>query len=78
MADKESKQTANVPGKFYVDTECTDCQLCVETAGDIFKANEADGYAYVGKQPQTDDEIELVKEAMENCPVESIGDDGDA
>ncbi len=28
------------------------------------------------KQPGTDDELEQCFEALENCPVEAIGDDG--
>ena len=30
MASKEDKYKDNVAGKFYVDTECIDCNLCVE------------------------------------------------
>ena len=28
MATKEDKYEVNVEGKFYVDTECIDCNLC--------------------------------------------------
>ena len=30
------------------------------------------------KQPENEEELEQCYEAMENCPVEAIGDDGDA
>jgi len=34
------------------------------------------GTSYVYKQPETPDEEGLCKEAMEGCPVEAIGNDG--
>ena len=34
------------------------------------------GYSYVFKQPTSEDEEKLCKEAMEGCPVEAIGDNG--
>ncbi|MEX1100252.1 MAG: ferredoxin, partial [Bacteriovoracaceae bacterium] len=43
-----------------------------------FFAEDEDGNAYVKKQPETEEEIELCAEQMEACPVASIGDDGDA
>jgi len=77
MADKENKVELNVEGKYYVDTECIDCDLCRTTAPDNFQANEEDGYSYVFKQPENDEEDELCRQAMDECPVESIGDDGE-
>jgi|TARA_X000001316_G_C907779_1_gene23979 ferredoxin len=76
MADKEEKWVENIEGKFYVDEQCIDCDLCRETAPDNFKREENGGYSYVFKQPENDNELELCNEAMENCPVEAIGDDG--
>jgi MinD superfamily P-loop ATPase len=35
------------------------------------------GYSYVFKQPTTPEEEALCKEAMEGCPVEAIGNDGE-
>ena len=40
MADKTKKYPDNVPGKFYVDDQCIDCDLCRETAPDHFTRNE--------------------------------------
>ncbi len=77
MAEKENKFPENAPGKFYVDDQCIDCDLCRETAPDFFTRNEDGGYSYVHKQPTTEDEIEQCMEALEGCPVEAIGDDGD-
>ena len=76
MADNTDKLEDNVPGKWYVDSNCIDCDLCRETAPDNFTRNEDSGYSYVYKQPEGDDERALCEEAMEGCPVEAIGDDG--
>lgn len=76
MADVTSKWPENVPGKFYVDEQCIDCDLCRETAPDFFDRCD-DGYSFVKKQPKTDAEVELCVEALEGCPVEAIGDDNE-
>jgi ferredoxin len=39
--------------------------------------NHEDGHAYVIKQPSTPQEEEACREAMEGCPVEAIGNDGE-
>ena len=76
MADVDSKYEDNAPGKFYVDEECIDCDLCRETAPNCFNRNDDGGYSFVTKQPEGEEEEELCREAMEGCPVEAIGDDG--
>ena len=76
MADKSAKQPENVAGKYYVDDQCIDCDVCRETAPQNFIRQEDNGYSYVYKQPENDEEEAQCKEAMESCPVEAIGDDG--
>jgi len=76
MADVDDKLEDNVAGKFYVDSSCIDCDVCRTTAPNNFAANEDEGYSFVSKQPENDDEIAQVDEAIESCPVEAIGDDG--
>jgi len=78
MADYEDKNRKNVSGKFYVDSQCIDCDLCRETAPDNFLRADDMGYSYVFKQPENDVETAQCREALENCPVTAIGDDGDA
>jgi hypothetical protein len=39
--------------------------------------SRAGGYSYVFKQPTTPEEEALCKEAMEGCPVEAIGNNGE-
>jgi ferredoxin len=75
MADKDAKNSDNVDGKYYVDENCIDCDVCRQTAPDCFGHNEDEGFAFVMKQPESEDEEELCKEALESCPVEAIGDD---
>ncbi len=77
MADLENKWPENVGGLFYVDDQCIDCDLCRETAPANFTRQEDEGYSYVYKQPENDEQREQCVEAMEGCPVEAIGDDGE-
>lgn len=77
MADLANKYAENVTGTFYVDDQCIDCDLCRETAPANFTRNDDGGHSYVYKQPLTDEERTLCKEAMEGCPVEAIGSDGE-
>ena len=76
MADKNDVYPANVKGTYYVDHSCIACDHCWSTAPDNFAMDEDEGNAYVVKQPTSADDIELCEEAMEGCPVESIGNDG--
>jgi ferredoxin len=76
MADAANKYPENIAGKYYVDNQCIDCDLCRETAPDNYKRNDDGGYSFVYKQPTTPEEEARCKEAMEGCPVEAIGDNG--
>ncbi len=76
MADNTDKVEDNVDGPWYVDSNCIDCDLCRQTAPDNFERNEDEGYSYVSKQPENDEEAQACQDAMEECPVEAIGDDG--
>ena len=76
MADVANRYPENVGGKYYVDNQCIDCDLCRETAPDNFKRNDDGGYSYVFKQPGSPDEEARCKEAKEGCPVEAIGVNG--
>lgn len=75
MANKEDSVPENVPGKYYVDSECVFCETCIELAPENFETQN-DEYAYVKKQPENESEEEQCQEAMASCPVDAIGDDG--
>lgn len=77
MADKENRFPENVPGAFYIDKECIGCHLCSEITADFFSITEDGDHDFVCRQPETEDEMALCQEAMEACPVEAIGSDGE-
>ncbi|HVV71898.1 MAG TPA: ferredoxin [Chthoniobacteraceae bacterium] len=76
MADRKLKFHSNVPGAYYVDETCIDCDMCRTTAPEFFVRNDAEGHTYVRRQPVTPEEIALAEEARENCPTDTIGNDG--
>lgn len=77
MADFDDKVPENVDGRYYVDTSCIDCNLCRDVAPKNFGHQEEGGYAFVSKQPASEEEEEACAEAKDSCPVEAIGDDGE-
>ena len=77
MADRRDQLPENVAGKFYVDSQCIDCDVCRVTAPANFQRSEEKGYSYVYQQPATPEEQAQCEEAMDCCPVEAIGADGE-
>ena len=75
MADKYEQYADNVPGKWYVDSSCIICSLCAELAPKNFKESDDGGHDIVYKQPENEEEEQACQEALEQCPVESIGND---
>lgn len=76
MANHQQSVPENTPGRFYVDATCIDCDLCRETAPGHFSRQDDEGYSFVLNQPRTPEEEAACVEALEECPVEAIGDDG--
>ncbi len=76
MASYENRVAENVPGRFYVDNQCIYCGLCDETAPTVFRGRSERDYAFVFRQPATEEELRLVMESVENCPSAAIGVDG--
>ena len=85
MADVAEKWEDNVAGKvtingqavsFYVDKECILCSVCSDAAPNNFRMSDEEDHDICYKQPENEEELEQCMEAMENCPVEAIGDDG--
>ena len=70
MADREDKNVENVPGKFYVDSQCIDCDLCRETAPNNFTRADDEGYSYVFKQPENAEE--LARRCERARPVQDV------
>lgn len=78
MADLKSKWHDNVPGKFYTDRSCIYCFLCASLAPNNFDSSEDDDHDVVYKQPSGEEELKQCYDALRNCPVNAIGDDGDS
>ena len=76
MANFAERSPDNVPGRYYVDTTCIDCDQCRVVAPDFFARNDDTGLSYVSRQPLTDNERALAEEALEVCATASIGSDG--
>jgi len=76
MADASKKWPNNAPGRYYVDEQCIDCDACRTEAPKNFKREDGSGFSFVFKQPETPEEEQQCKVAMEACPVEAIGTDG--
>ena len=76
MPELTNRLPENAPGKFYVDDSCIDCDACRGNAPAFFTRADSIGSSVVHRQPETLEEIAAAEEAMENCPSESIGNDG--
>jgi ferredoxin len=73
MATPSQRLPENVPGPFYVTSECIDCDMCRETAPTIFRRHEEIGFSIAFHQPDTETEREQAMEGLKGCPVEAIG-----
>jgi glyoxylase-like metal-dependent hydrolase (beta-lactamase superfamily II)/ferredoxin len=71
MASIQKLLPENVPGDFFVDSTCIDCDACRQLAPATFR-DEGD-YSIVYQQPQTEDESRLALMALVACPTGSIG-----
>lgn len=78
MAQVEDKWPENITGRFFVDEQCIDCDLCRELAPSYFRRNDDKQYSYVYSQPESEEGVDECQEALESCPVEAIGDLEDA
>ncbi|MEZ5304210.1 MAG: ferredoxin [Verrucomicrobiales bacterium] len=79
MSDITERLPYNAPGQFYVDANCIACFMCSELAPASFKTNEDEGMNYVYHQTRNRVKKSPPRaEAMDACPVEAIGDDGEA
>ena len=78
MPDRSDRVATNIAGKFYVDTSCIDCDLCRTIAPEVFRRDDEARLSIVYQQPTTPDEVTRAGEAIDSCPVNAIGDDGEA
>lgn len=71
MADPALRLPENVPGDFFVDSTCIDCDACRIFAPAVF----GDGHdqSFVFHQPENDEELLAAQKALITCPTASIG-----
>ena len=67
MANLALRLPQNVPGDFFVDSTCIDCDAYRQIAPAIF--GEDGDYSIVHHQPETDDEVRRAMMALVACPT---------
>lgn len=75
MANPSKRVSENVPGDFFVDSTCIDCDACRQIAPSVFGA--AAQTSFVKSQPNTTTDRRQALQALLSCPTGSIGCDGD-
>src|SRR4051794_24339155 len=71
MANPKKRVPENVPGDFFVDSTCIDCDACRQIAPMVF--GEGPGRSYVRRQPTTPADRRQAVRALLSCPTGSIG-----
>ncbi|HKO97508.1 MAG TPA: MBL fold metallo-hydrolase [Pyrinomonadaceae bacterium] len=71
MANIQRRLPENVPGDFFVDASCIDCDTCSQLAPATF--HDHGEQCSVHQQPANDGEIRLAMMALVACPTGSIG-----
>jgi len=77
MATRSHRLPNNAPGPIYVDDTCIDCDMCRSDYAEFFRRDDDLGQSYVHRQPVTPEEWQRAEQAVEGCPSESIGSDGE-
>jgi len=71
MAQLANRLPTNVPGDFFVDSSCIDCDACRVFAPTVFR--DAGGMSAVFHQPESEEERLAAQRALISCPTASIG-----
>jgi glyoxylase-like metal-dependent hydrolase (beta-lactamase superfamily II)/ferredoxin len=71
MANPALRLPENVPGDFFVDSTCIDCDACRIFAPTVF--SDARDQSFVFHQPEGEDELLAAQKALISCPTASIG-----
>lgn len=74
MANPGKIVAENVPGEFFVDTTCIDCDTCRQLAPDVF--GETAEFSFVRAQPHDPRRRREALRALVACPTGSIGTHG--
>jgi 4Fe-4S single cluster domain of Ferredoxin I len=65
MADRVRALAENVPGAFFVDATCIDCDTCPQLAPATF--GETGEFSFVQLQPRNDAEMRAALRALVAC-----------
>jgi glyoxylase-like metal-dependent hydrolase (beta-lactamase superfamily II)/ferredoxin len=71
MANLQQRLPENVPGDFFVDSTCIDCDTCSQLAPSVFRDHGEQ--CSVHHQPDSTIETKLALMALVACPTGSIG-----
>ena len=71
MAQIARRLPANIPGEFFVDASCIDCNACRQIAPATFRAHGGQSIVYA--QPPTASTTHRALMALVACPTASIG-----
>jgi glyoxylase-like metal-dependent hydrolase (beta-lactamase superfamily II)/ferredoxin len=74
MANIHKRVPGNMPGEFFVDSTCIDCDTCRQIAPEVFAG--AASTAYVHHQPGDAAARDNALRALVCCPTGSIGSQG--
>lgn len=75
MANLNKRLPENVPGDYFVDSTCIDCDTCRQLAPQVF--GETGEFAFVHHQPEAAIDRRDALHALVSCPTGSIGCLGD-
>ena len=71
MAQPALRLPENIPGDFYVDSSCIDCDACRQIAPETFRDHGEQSSVF--RQPETVEDVRRALMALVACPTSSIG-----
>jgi glyoxylase-like metal-dependent hydrolase (beta-lactamase superfamily II)/ferredoxin len=71
VANPAKRLPENVPGDFYVDESCIDCDACRQIAPHVFRDHGEQSSVFY--QPRTEEEVLGALKSIVACPTSSIG-----
>jgi glyoxylase-like metal-dependent hydrolase (beta-lactamase superfamily II)/ferredoxin len=73
VARLDARIADNVPGRFFVDDSCIDCDACRQLAPSVFARSDRQGQSFVAAQPDEPGTVARALMALVACPTASIG-----
>jgi glyoxylase-like metal-dependent hydrolase (beta-lactamase superfamily II)/ferredoxin len=71
VANPSKRVPENVPGDFFVDSTCIDCDTCRQIAPGVY--GQASTTSFVKTQPNAESDRRIALQALLACPTGSIG-----